>query len=99
MRDQVRRVLIAEDLPDAARPLARPFKKKPAWEIAVVNDGDIALDFLLRRGGYTDVWRPDLFILNINMPRVDGLEVLEQAMLVSRGSRVDYPSKWRRERE
>jgi CheY-like chemotaxis protein len=76
MLDRAKRVLIAEDLPDDAKPLVRAFRKKPAWEIAVVKDGEEALDFVLRRGAYADAWRPDLFILNINMPKIDGLDVL-----------------------
>jgi len=82
MLDRTRRVLIAEDHPDDMRALLRAFKKKPAWEIAAVTDGEQALDFMFRRGAYTDAWRPDLFILNINMPKVYGLDVLKQVKAI-----------------
>ena len=82
MLDRAKRVLIAEDVPEDVKPLVRAFKKKPAWEIAVVKDGEEALDFVLRRGAYADAWRPDLFILNINMPKIDGLDVLKQVKAV-----------------
>ena len=78
MLDRGRRVLIAEDVPDDVRPLLRAFRQEPAWEIAVVNDGEKALDYLNREGKYADAWKPDLLILNINMPIIDGLEVLEK---------------------
>ena len=75
-------MLIAEDDPHDVTPLLRAFKKRPAWKIAVVDDGMEALDYLFKRGKYTDVWRPDLFILNLNMPKVDGLDVLKQVRAV-----------------
>jgi two-component system response regulator len=78
MRNQVRRVLIAEDNPHDVTPLFQAFKKRPAWEIAVVDDGMEALDYLFKHEKYTDVWRPDLFILSLQMPLLHGYEVLEQ---------------------
>ena len=83
MLEQAHRLLIAEDNPHDVTPLLWAFKKKPAWEIAVVKDGEEALDFVLRRRAYADAWRPSLFILNINMPKVDGLDVLKQVKALS----------------
>jgi chemotaxis family two-component system response regulator Rcp1 len=42
----------------------------------VVGDGERALDFLYRRGEYADAPRPDLILLDLNLPRRDGREVL-----------------------
>ncbi|MEE1941250.1 response regulator [Streptomyces sp. TRM 70361] len=42
----------------------------------VVRDGQEALDFLYRRGRYTDATRPDLILLDLNLPKYDGREVL-----------------------
>ncbi|MFB6155303.1 MAG: response regulator, partial [Haloferacaceae archaeon] len=47
-------------------------------DLHVVNDGVEALDFLHRRGEYEDAPRPDLILLDLNLPRKPGEEVLEE---------------------
>jgi CheY-like chemotaxis protein len=44
----------------------------------VVTDGDQALQFVRRTGDYTDAPRPGLIMLDLNLPRRDGLEVLAE---------------------
>ncbi|MFE9116673.1 response regulator [Streptomyces sp. NPDC007172] len=44
----------------------------------VVRDGLEALDFLYRRGDHTEAPRPDLILLDLNLPKYDGRQVLEQ---------------------
>lgn len=44
----------------------------------VVSNGEEALAFLRREGRYSDVIRPDLILLDLNLPRKDGREVLEE---------------------
>nr|WP_202540980.1 response regulator [Streptomyces sp. SID2563] len=44
----------------------------------VARDGEEALDFLYRRGAHADAPRPDLILLDLNLPKYDGRQVLEQ---------------------
>jgi CheY-like chemotaxis protein len=46
--------------------------------LAVAEDGEVAMDFLRKVGTHTDAPRPDLIILDLNMPRKTGYEVLEE---------------------
>lgn len=50
-------------------------------ELYIVEDGEEALDYLLRRGRYQDPDsspKPDLMLLDLNMPKMDGKQLLEQ---------------------
>jgi CheY-like chemotaxis protein len=44
----------------------------------VVSDGEQAMEYLLRSGRYKDSTRPDLILLDLNLPRKDGREVLQE---------------------
>ncbi len=45
--------------------------------ISVARDGEIALDFLYKRNEYADAKFPDIILLDINIPKINGLEVLK----------------------
>jgi len=75
-------ILLAEDDLGDQELTERALKEgKIENELYIVKDGEEALDYLFRRGRYTDPEtspRPDLFLLDLNMPKLDGRQVLEQ---------------------
>lgn len=75
-------ILLAEDNPDDVLLTKRAFKKSNVLnELVVVNDGQEALDFLLCNGKYKDRDLkniPELILLDLKMPKIDGLEVLKR---------------------
>lgn len=53
-------------------------RTKLAHDLYVVSDGVHALDFVFQRGEYAHAPRPDLVLLDLNLPRVDGVQVLAE---------------------
>jgi DNA-binding response OmpR family regulator len=47
-------------------------------DLHVVDDGEKAMAFLRREGSYADVPRPDLILLDLNLPKKDGRQVLAE---------------------
>lgn len=72
-------VLLAEDDPDDQEMTRYALDECDVpTELHVVEDGEQALDFLFRRGAFAQAPRPDLVLLDLNMPRIDGRTVLER---------------------
>ncbi|MBT3074723.1 response regulator [Streptomyces bacillaris] len=72
-------VLLVEDDPGDELMTREAFEdNKIRNTLHVVRDGQEALDFLYRRGDHTDAPRPDLVLLDLNLPKYDGRQVLEQ---------------------
>ncbi|WP_084957344.1 response regulator [Thermoactinospora rubra] len=70
-------VLLVEDDPGDVLLTREAFElNKVKNRLHVVNDGEQAMAFLRREGEYADAPRPDMILLDLNLPRKDGREVL-----------------------
>jgi len=68
---------MVEDNPGDVRLAQEALKGGKVWNhLHVVEDGVSALDFLYRREPYGEAPRPDMILLDLNLPRKDGREVL-----------------------
>ncbi|MCO5988696.1 response regulator [Actinoallomurus spadix] len=74
-------ILVVEDDPGDQMLIEEAFSESeggPPPRLAIVEDGEEALDFLHRRGTHTGASRPDLVLLDLNLPKYSGRAVLEQ---------------------
>jgi two-component system, chemotaxis family, response regulator Rcp1 len=76
---QLMNVLLVEDSPGDVRLTREALKNaKILINLHVAQDGVEAMAFLRREGDRADVPRPDLILLDLNLPKKDGREVLEE---------------------
>jgi CheY-like chemotaxis protein len=73
------RLLLVEDSPDGYNVVLKVFQQPPSvWEVQLLENGQQAVDFLFKLGSFDNAWRPDLVLLNLNLPRLTGHEVLAE---------------------
>jgi chemotaxis family two-component system response regulator Rcp1 len=72
-------ILLIEDNPADVRLTREALKDAKVWnQVHVAPDGVEALAFLRREGKYVQMPRPDLILLDLNLPKKDGRAVLEE---------------------
>jgi two-component system, chemotaxis family, response regulator Rcp1 len=80
-KDQARNIeiLLVEDNPGDVLLTREALNEARLFNtIHIVNDGVQALDYLFQRGAYLDAAHPDLILLDLNLPRKNGIEVLAE---------------------
>ena len=72
-------ILMVEDNPGDVRLTREALKGGKVWNrLNVVEDGEAAMDYLRRRPPFESASRPDLVLLDLNLPKKDGREVLAE---------------------
>ncbi len=79
MNSRTIEILLVEDNPGDARLTLEAFKEgRVLNNLTVMKDGVEALAYLRRQGPYANAKQPDLILLDLNLPRKDGREVLSE---------------------
>jgi CheY-like chemotaxis protein len=80
MQADINRILIVDDSPkDIELAISALAEKNLANEVVVAEDGEEALDYLYKRGKFlNEQGNPAVILLDVKMPKMDGIEVLKQ---------------------
>ncbi len=72
-------VLVVEDNPVDVRMIRLALREEQNWptDVVVTQDGESAAQYLLRQGQYSGASRPDMLILDLNLPKRHGTEILQ----------------------
>ena len=71
------RLLVGEDNPGDARLIVEALRENPEpTSVDVIPDGEQVLKYLRREGVYTQAQRPDLLLLDLHLPKTNGLDVI-----------------------
>ena len=71
-------LLVEDDLEDAGMTIDTLREGEVPCRISLVRDGEEAMDFLLRRGMFRRAPQPDIILLDLNLPKKSGREVLAE---------------------
>jgi two-component system, chemotaxis family, response regulator Rcp1 len=70
-------ILVVEDNPGDALLIREVLKSNKIYNtLNIVKDGEEAMDFLYRKGKFAEAPQPDLILLDLNLPKMDGRQVL-----------------------